>query len=438
MTFFTLRKSTILLAAALALAACGKGQQQQQQAPPPPEVGVVKAQAQAVPLTRDLVGRLSPTRTADVRARVAGVLQKRLYTEGTDVKEGQPMFQIDPAPLKAALNAQTANLASAQATYTNNHVAAERARSVADKGLLSKTDRDNAEAAERTSAAAVKQAQATVDSARISLGYATVTAPISGRAGQQQVTEGALVGQSDATLLTTIDQIDSVYVNFTQAFGDIDSLRAAATKGSVQLVDQNKAKIELLRSDGSPYGSEGTLDFSDVAVDASTGAVSLRGVVPNPNHVLLPGQYINVRLTLGTLAHAWLVSQTAVQRDATGPYVFVVGSDTKVVQKRITADTLHGNDWIVTDGLADGDQIVVAGVQKVKPGSPAKAVSPDQANKQGGAQNAQGGQPAGAQTNGQNGQQSSGQQPAAQQTGQKPSDPPKDGQQTDKSAPANH
>ena len=251
MTFFTLRKSTILLAAALALVACGKGQQQQQ-APPPPEVGVVKAQAQAVPLTRDLVGRLSATRTADVRARVAGVLQKRLYTEGTDVKEGQPMFEIDPAPLKAALNAQLANLASAQATYTNNHVAAERARSVADKGLLSKTDRDNAEAAERTAAAAVKQAQATVDSARISLGYATVTAPISGRAGQQQVTEGALVGQSDATLLTTIDQIDSVYVNFTQAFGDIDSLRAAATKGSVQLVDQNKAKIELLRSDGSP------------------------------------------------------------------------------------------------------------------------------------------------------------------------------------------
>jgi membrane fusion protein (multidrug efflux system) len=436
MTFLTLRKSTFVLAVALALAACGKGQQQQQQ-PPPPEVGVVVAKAQAVPLTRDLVGRLSATRTADVRARVAGVLQKRLYTEGTDVKEGQPMFQIDPAPLKAALNAQLANLASAQATYTNNHVAAERARSVADKGLLSKTDRDNAEAAERTSAAAVKQAQATVDSARINLGYATVTAPISGRAGQQQVTEGALVGQSEATLLTTIDQIDQVYVNFTQAFGDIDSLRAAATKGSVKLVDQTKAKVELLRGDGSPYGSEGTLDFSDTAVDASTGAVSLRGIVPNPDHVLLPGQYINVRLTLGTLAHAWLVSQTAVQRDATGPYVFVVGGDGKVLQKRITADTLHGNDWIVTDGLADGDQIIVSGVQKVKPGAPAKAVSPDQANKQGGAPNAQGGQP-GAQSNGQSGQQPAAQQPSAQQPGQKPSDPPKDGQQSNKSAPANH
>jgi membrane fusion protein (multidrug efflux system) len=423
MTFIALRKSTIVFSAALALAACGKGQQQQQQ-PPPPEVGVVTAQAQAVPLTRELVGRLSSTRTADVRARVAGVLQKRLYTEGTDVKEGQPLFQIDPAPLKAALNAQEANLASAQATYMNNHVAAERARSVADKGLLSKTDRDNAEAAERTAAAAVKQAQANVESAKINLGYATVTAPISGRAGQQQVTEGALVGQGDATLLTTIDQIDPIYVNFTQAFGDIDTLRAAAAKGSVQLVDQNKAKVELLHGDGSPYGNEGTLDFSDTAVDASTGAVSLRGIVPNPAHVLLPGQYINVRMTLGVLARAWLVSQTAVQRDATGPYVFVVGGDTKVVQKRITADTLHGSDWIVTDGLADGDQIVVSGVQKAKPGTPAKAV-PYQPNPNG----QQGGQ-----SNGQNGQQQAGQQPSAPQPGQKPSDPPKNGQQSDKSA----
>ena len=456
MTFLSLRKTTVLLATALVLAACGKGKdQQQQQAPPPPEVGVVKAQAQSVPLTRDLVGRLSATRTADVRARVPGVLQKRLYTEGTDVKEGQPLFQIDPAPLRATLNAQLANLASAQATYQNNHVAAERTRSVADKGLLSKTDRDNADAAERTAAAAVKQAQATVDSAKINLGYATVTAPIDGRAGQQQVTEGALVGQSDATLLTTIEQIDSVYVNFTQAFGDVDALRAAAAKGNVQLVDQNKAKVELLRTDGTPYGAEGTLDFSDVAVDASTGAVSLRGVIPNPGHTLLPGQYVNVRLTLGSLAHAWLVSQVAVQRDATGPYVFVVGGDGKVIQKRITADALHGNDWIVTDGLADGDQIIVSGVQRAKPGQPAKPVAPGQDNKsgapngpgnaQGGGQNGQaGGAPAAgqnAQSGGQNGQsngQGAAPQPSAQQPGQQPSTPPKDGQQSDKSAPANH
>ncbi len=373
MTFIALRKSTTVFCAALALAACGKGQQPQQQQPPPPEVGVVKAMSQSVPLTRDLVGRLSSTRTADVRARIAGVLQKRLYTEGTDVKEGQPLFQIDPAPLKAALNAQEANLASAQATYTNNHVAAERARSVADKGLLSKTDRDNAEAAERTAAAAVKQAQATVESAKINLGYATVTAPISGRAGQQQVTEGALVGQSDATLLTTIDQIDPIYVNFSQAVTDFDALRRAAATGHIELAEQGKAKVELLRPDGTPYGASGTLDFSDTAVDAATGAVSLRGIVPNPDRALLPGMYVSVRVSLGEMKKAYLIPQAGVQRDASGAYVLVVGGDGKVVQKPVKTENTRGDSWIVTDGLVDGDQVIVSGVQKARPGAPAKA-----------------------------------------------------------------
>jgi len=364
----------LVLAAAIALVAgCGKSQQQQQ-TPPPPEVGVVQAKSESVPLTQDLVGRLSATRSADVRARVAGVLLKRVYTEGSDVKEGQAMFEIDPAPLRAALNVQLANLASAQATYTNNHVAAERARSVGAKGLLSKSDVDNAIAAERTSAAAVQQAQANVETAKINLGYANVTAPISGRSGQQQVTEGALVGQGEATLLTTVEQVDPIYVNFSQAVGQIDALRQAAAKGSVQLADQDKAKVELLGQGGSPNGVAGVLSFSDTAVDPSTGAVTLRATVANAEHRLLPGQYVNVRLTMGDLAHAWRVSQAAVQRDSQGPYVMVVGGDGKVVQKRITADTLKGSEWIVTDGLADGDQIVVSGVLKVKPGAPAKAI----------------------------------------------------------------
>jgi membrane fusion protein (multidrug efflux system) len=344
----------------------GCGKQAPPPPPPPPEVGVAAAHAQAVPLMRNLVGRLSPTRTADVRARVAGVLQKRVYTEGSDAKEGQLLFQIDPAPLQAALNAQLANLAAAQATATNNHVAAERARAVASKGLMSKTDWDNAEAAERTSAAAVKQAQATVDSARINLGYASVTAPISGRAGQQKVTEGALVGQGEATLLTTVEQIDPIYVNFSQAVGEIDSLRRAAADGSVELAAPGKAKIELIRNDGTAYGISGTLDFADAAVDAATGAVNLRGSVANPEHTLLPGMYVNVHVTFGELKHAYLVPQAAVQRDGEGAYVFVVGNDGKVVQKKIKADTLRGDSWIVTDGLADGDQVVVSGVQKVQ------------------------------------------------------------------------
>jgi membrane fusion protein (multidrug efflux system) len=364
---------SLLAAATLAVGACSKGPQQPQQMPPP-EVGVVEAKAQAIPLTRDLVGRLSATRTADVRARVAGVLLKRVYTEGTDVKEGQVLFQIDPAPLQAALNAQLANLAAAQATAQNSHVAAERARSVASKGLLSKTDLDNADAAERTSAAAVKQAQATVDAARINLGYASVTAPISGRAGQQQVTEGALVGQGEATLLTSIFQLDPIYVNFTQAVGELDALRRAQASGDVTLEGRNKAKVELVLPDGTPYGQPGTLDFSDIAVDASTGAVNLRGIEPNPDHTLLPGMYVSVRVTLGELKHAFLVPQAAVLRDPKGPYVYVVGKDGKVALKRIKADAQQADTWIVTDGVADGDQIVVSGVQRVKPDAPAKAV----------------------------------------------------------------
>jgi len=366
--------TTMLAVATLTAIAtgCSKPPAQQQQAPPT-EVGVVDAHAQSVPLMQDLVGRVSALRTADVRARAAGILQKRTYTEGSDVKEGQVLFEIDPAPLRAALNAQLANLASAQATYTNNHIAAERARSVASKGLLSKADVDAAEAAERTSAAAVKQAQANVDSARITLGYTSVTAPISGRAGQQQVTEGALVGQSDATLLTTVEQIDPVYVNFSKAVSEIDALRRAAASGSVRLTEAGKAKVNVLRSDGSMSDASGMLDFLDTAVDAATGAVSLRAIVPNPDHTLLPGQYVNVRVTLGELTHAWLVSQQALQRDGNGAYVLVVGPDGKVAQKRVKADTLRGSDWIVTDGLADGDQIIVSGVMKVKPGAPAKA-----------------------------------------------------------------
>jgi len=342
------------------------------QKPPPTEVGVITAKAESVPLTQTLVGRLSALRTADVRARVAGVLRKRVYIEGTDVKEGQLLFQIDPAPLRATLNAQLANLASTQATYANNHVAAERARAVAGKGLLSKADLDNAEASERTSAASVKQAQANAESAKINLGYTNVVAPIAGRAGEQQVTEGALVGESDTTLLATVEQIDPVYVNFSQAIGQIDALRRAAVAGNVRLAAPNQAKVELLRSDGTPTGESGVLDFSDTAVDASTGAVNLRATVANPQRTLLPGQYVNVRLIMGDLAKAWRIPQAAVLRDAQGAFVMVIGTDGNVAQKRVQTSTSQEGKWIVTDGLADGDQIIVSGVVKVRPGAPAK------------------------------------------------------------------
>jgi membrane fusion protein (multidrug efflux system) len=343
-------------------------------APPPPQVGVMVVHARPVPLTRNLVGRLSATRSADVRARVAGVLLKRLYKEGSDVRAGQALFQIDPAPLRATLDGALAALAQARANATNAHVAAQRARELLPSGLVSRSDLDNAEATERSTAAAVEQAKAALGSARINLGYATVTAPIAGRAGQQGVTEGALVGQGTATLLTTVEQIDPIYVNFDQAAVDIQRLRRAQAAGDVTIAHGNQVRVQLTLPDGTPYGPGGTLDFLDISVDPATGAVALRGIIPNPEHQLLPGMFVGVRLTSAEVNRGFLVPQAGLQRDAQGPYVLVAGRDNKVVQKRVSAETLDGPNWIVTDGLADGDRVIVSGVQSARPGTVVAAV----------------------------------------------------------------
>jgi membrane fusion protein, multidrug efflux system len=342
-------------------------------APSPAQVGVVAVHAQSVPLTRDLVGRLSATRVADVRARIAGVLLKRRYKEGSDVRAGQTLFQIDPAPLQAVLDGAEAALAQAQANATNAHVTAERARGLIAGGLVSRSDLDNAEAAERSTAAAVQQARAAVGAARINLSYATVTAPIAGRAGQQGVTEGALVGAGTPTLLTTVEQIDPIYVNFDQPAVDLERLRRAQTAGSVSL-EHDRAGVELTLPDGAAYAHGGTLDFRDLSVDPATGAVALRALVPNPEHQLLPGMFVGVRLISGVVRHAFLVPQAGLQRDATGPYVLTVGADDKVVQKRVMVEALQGPAWIVTDGLADGDRVIVSGTQSARPGATVAAV----------------------------------------------------------------
>jgi membrane fusion protein, multidrug efflux system len=362
-----------LAAVAALLAACGKSRQGQAPAPPP-QVGVLTVRSSEVPLTRDLVGRLSATRVSDVRARVPGVLLKRLYKEGTEVKEGQPLFQIDPAPLRAALDAALAAEAQAEATAINAHVAAQRARELVPSGLVSRSDLDNAQAAERSTAAAVQQTKANVESAQINLGYARVTAPISGRAGQQAVTEGALVGQGTATLLTTVEQLDPIYVNFNQPAVEVEELRREQNTGDISLVEPHKAVVQLTLPDGTPYGRTGTLDFTDVSVDPTTGAVALRGLMPNPDKQLLPGMYVNVRLMVGTLKHAFLIPQAALLRDERGPYVLTVGEDSKVAQKRVAANTTSGQNWIVTGGLSEHDRVIVTGTQSAHPDSPVNAV----------------------------------------------------------------
>jgi membrane fusion protein, multidrug efflux system len=341
------------------------------QAMPTPQVAFISAHSEQVPLVRDLVGRLSPTRQSDVRARVAGVLLKRVYTEGADVQQGQTLFLIDPNPLKAALDAQLANLAAAEASAANAKALAKRATELAPQHYISQNDLDNARATDRTTAAAVQQSRATVELARINLGYANVTAPIAGRARQQQVTEGALVGQGEATLLTTVEQIDPIYVNFSQAAGDLDRLRRAQASGRVQLVE-NKAQVDITLPDGTHYAHSGTMDFSDAAVDSATGSVALRATVPNPDHALLPGMFVNVRVTSGAQT-AFRIPATAVQSDDNGFFVLTVGADDKAVVKHITTDRLDGDVWIVAGGVADGDRIIVSGLQQAKPGAAVKA-----------------------------------------------------------------
>jgi len=357
-----------LLVASLMLAACNQATPQSPPAPPPPEVTVISVHPRSVPVSRELVGRLAPTRVAQVRARVAGIILKRVYTEGTDVKQGDVLYLIDPAPLKAALHAQEAALAKAQADAANAAATAKRYRELAAKKLLAKQDLDTALAAERSTAAAVKQAEADVESARLDLGYATVTAPISGRAGRAMVTEGALVGQGEATELTTIEQIDPIYVNFSQTVSELRELQGTSTAS-------DPARVEVLLPDGTPYPQPGTLDFSDLAVNPLTGAVSLRAVLPNPDRSLLPGMFVQLRLTSGAVNQAYELPQAAVLRDEQGAYVLVVGADGKVAQRRIEIHGMTNSQWIVKGDLGDGDQVIVEGLQRVRPGATAKAVS---------------------------------------------------------------
>ena len=355
----------------LFVAACSKQEQGPQQGPMPVDVIVVKAAA--VPIVREASGRLAPTRASDVRARVPGVLLKRLYKEGSMVREGEPLVLIDTAPYRAALAQATGNLEQAEASATNAKVAAERNRELAKQSLVSRMQLDDAESLERSTAAAVTAARAQVQTARINLGYANITAPISGRAGQMRVLEGALVGQGEATLITTIEQVDTLFVFFDQPVSDFERLQRAQASGAVTIAQGNLATIRLKRPDGTLYDETGSLDFSDYTVNPTTGSVAFRGKVSNPKGTLLPGMYVTVQLTAGTINKGFRVPQLAVLRDGQGPYVLVAGADGMVAQKRVGTVSVVDNHWIIDSGLADGDQVIVNGLQMIGPGAPVKA-----------------------------------------------------------------
>lgn len=352
------------------LAACGASRTATPQAAPgPPQVTVVAVQPQQVPLTRSFTARLSAYREANVLARVPGVLLKRLYKEGAEVKAGQRLFEIDPAPYRAALDAAVAALGQAKANAANAHITAQRDRELIASHLISLQQLDTDEAAERSTAAAVKQAQANAASARINLSYTNVASPIAGIAGEQQVTEGAMVGQGTPTLLTTVEQIDPIYANFDQPSSQVEEISSAVQSGRVAAVSGSAAKVQLTLPDGTPYGVSGTLDFRAATVDPSTGAVALRGIIPNPDHTLLPGMFVTLSLTVGIANGAYLVPQAALQRDSQGAYVLTVGPDDTVILKRVQTEGSAGTDWIVWNGLAAGDRIIVTGIQSAHPGA---------------------------------------------------------------------
>lgn len=343
-------------------------------APSTPEVGVVTARATDIPVTRNYPGRLAATLTAQVRARVTGIVLTRVYKEGSDVKAGDVLFRIDPAPLEATLRAAEGQLGQAEATAHNAGLKAARSQQLGTTGLMARQDVDNAVAAAAQAAAAVESARANVENARISLGYATVNAPISGRAGRASVTQGALVSPTDTNPLTTVQVIDPIYANFSEPMAEVERLRKAEKSGDLKLTAPEQAQVQIVLPDGSVYAHVGSLDFTDLAVDPSTGAVDLRALIPNPGHVLLPGMFVTIRLTLATLHDAFLLPQGAIQRDGQGAYVYAVGTDSKVVRQPVELGDQHGADWIVRGGIAPGAQVIVSGVQKAKPGEQVHAV----------------------------------------------------------------
>ena len=377
------RTLTLIAASAVAtlLVACGKADDKAAAGGPkmpPVEVGVVTATPGDVGLVTELPGRVEASRVAQVRARAAGILQQRLFKEGSDVKAGQPLFRIDPAPYAAAAESARASLAKAQANLAQASAQVERYRPLVSANAISKQDFVNAEAAEKQAQADVAAAKASVRTADINLGYANVTSPISGRIGRALVTEGALVGQGEATALAVVQQIDPVYVNFTQSASDVFQLRRAMESGQFKRAGSGEAaSVKLMLGDGSEYAQPGKLLFTDLSVDATTGQVTLRAEVPNPKGELLPGLYLRVRIEQAQASNAITLPQQAVTRTQQGDTVSVVGEDGKISQRSIKISAAQNNRWVVLDGLKAGEKVMVDGFQKLQmlpPGTPVKPV----------------------------------------------------------------
>ncbi|MEM5434957.1 efflux RND transporter periplasmic adaptor subunit [Paraburkholderia diazotrophica] len=359
--------------AAVMLAACG----QKQSAPPPqtPEVGVVTVQPQSVPVVTELPGRTSAFLVAQVRARVDGIVLRREFTEGTQVKAGQRLYKIDPAPFIASLNNAKASLAKAQANLASTTAQANRYKVLVAANAVSKQDYDNAVAAEGQAAADVAAGKAAVDTAQINLGYTDVVSPVTGQVGISQVTPGAYVQASQATLMSTVQQLDPVYVDVTQSSLAGLKLRREIQQGRLKTSGPNAAKVELILEDGRVYSEKGKLQFTDVTVDQTTGSVTIRAIFPNKDHVLLPGMFVRARIEEGMNDNALLVPQVGVTHDQKGqPTALVLDKDDKVQLRVLQTSATYGQYWVVDSGLNAGDRVIVQGTDKVRPGAQAKGV----------------------------------------------------------------
>lgn len=368
------------LVLAVTLAGCDKPKVAAPSKGPVP-VGVVTVKAQTVMVIEELPGRTSPYLIAEVRPQVGGILQQRLFKEGADVKSGQTLYQIDPAIYKAALDSAQANLAKAQANLQTLKLKTDRYRELVKINAVSRQDTDDADAALKQAEADVAANNAAMETARINLNYTRITAPISGRIGISTVTPGALLTASQAVALTTVQQLDPIYVDVIEPSAELMRMKQALASGQLKRAGPNAAKVRLKQDDNLAYALEGRLEFSDVTVDQGTGTVTLRAVFPNPKHDLLPGMFVRAVLEEGVNEQGILVPQQGVTHDTRGnATALVLNADGKVEQRMLVLGDALGNKWVVKSGLNAGDQLIVDGLQKVKPGAEAKAVSmPDAA-----------------------------------------------------------
>jgi len=370
-----LTAAAICLTVGLTLTACGKKPAPKPQGGPP-EVGVITVQTQRVALTTELSGRTVANLIAEVRPQVGGIIKKRLFTEGSDVKAGQVLYQIDPASYEAAHASARATQARAEATLGVVRLKAERYQDLVKIKAVSQQDNDDGQAALKQAEADLAAAKAAVETARINLAYTKITAPISGRIGRSSITDGALVTANQATALATIQQLGTMYVDVTQSSAELLRLKQTLASGMLKKDSATaQARVKLLLEDGSPYPLPGTLKFSEVTVDQSTGSITLRAVFPNPKQVLLPGMFVRAVLEEGVNEQAILVPQRGVTRNPKGDaMVMVVGAEEKVEPRVIQVVRTVGENWLVSDGLKPGDRVILEGLQKARPGTPVKAV----------------------------------------------------------------